>query len=106
LLALLPIIPKKCGREGHFLKHPVKFTEMSWEASPSSPKCRTTHTVVDRTRGPRPYPDEGWPWKDIPSSATYEIVKIRGELPWTFGNCRTKRRSTVRDGVSISPTLL
>jgi hypothetical protein len=57
----------------------IKITahSLSWEGSRSNPKCRTTYTVVHRTRGPKPYPDEGWPSKDIASSATYETVKIR-----------------------------
>jgi hypothetical protein len=57
----------------------IKITphSLSWEGSRSNPKCRTTYIIVDRTRGPKPYPDEGWPWKDIPSAATYQTVKIR-----------------------------
>jgi hypothetical protein len=70
----------KAGDEaGAAIYGEIKITghSLSWEGSRSNPKCRTTYTVVDRTRGPKPYPDEGWPWKDIPSSATYETVKIR-----------------------------
>jgi hypothetical protein len=57
----------------------IKITahSLSWEGSRSNPKCRTTYTIVDRTRGPKLYPDEGWPWKDISSLATYETAQFR-----------------------------
>jgi hypothetical protein len=55
----------------------ITATDISWDGSRSSPKCHTTYTVVDRSNGPHPYPDEGWPSKSIPSEATYTTVKIR-----------------------------
>jgi hypothetical protein len=55
----------------------ITATDISWNGSRSSPKCHTTYTVVDSSNGPHPYPDEGWPSKEIPSDATYATVKIR-----------------------------
>ncbi len=55
----------------------ITSTDISWDGSRSSPKGRTTYKVVDRTRGPHPYPDQGRPFSEIPSDATYTTVKVR-----------------------------
>ena len=52
-------------------------TSITWYGSRSSPKCRTSYKVVDETRGKKPYPDEGWPSKDIASEAIFETAKVR-----------------------------
>jgi hypothetical protein len=55
----------------------ITATTISWDGSRSSPKCRTTYEVVDRTQGPHPYPDEGWPFSEVVSDAIYTTVKVR-----------------------------
>lgn len=50
---------------------------IKWSGSRSSPKCRTTYKVIERTNGSHPYPDEGWPSSAVASDATYRTVKVR-----------------------------
>ncbi len=55
----------------------IEAAHIKWSGSRSSPRCRTTYTVVERTTGTTKYPDEGWPESDVPNDIPFDTVKIR-----------------------------
>jgi hypothetical protein len=81
-------------------------TYITWSGSRSSPSCRTTYTVIERTTGTTKYPDEPWPFSDVPNSFLYETVKIHlGETACLEGTAymRLVKRADTPDHLDLVP---
>jgi hypothetical protein len=54
----------------------ISAGSINWSGSRSSPPCRATYKLIERTAGTTKYPDEKWPGSE-PNSYPYKTVKIR-----------------------------
>lgn len=82
----------------------ITATSISIEGSRSSPNCHTTYKVVDRSEGPHPSPDEGWPFSEVPTELTYTTVKIQLKVKKCLGTAAFFRfavPSNTRDHLDV-----